>query len=220
MRKEEGKHMQVRARSVARSAAISAAGGAALDIVLACAMIVLLVLAARAAEPGQSPGMMVHGMPGMTGTGMTTLPADGAALWTYTTEVDPYTGWAFWPGYDTFMPGTSPHGAWVKYYVNSIAMKAARSGVELMPAGAIMVKENYDKDKKTLVAITSMYKVQGYNPSGGDWFWAMYAADGKPLGEGKIASCMGCHANAKNTDWRFVKYTGPVPEKKATSTNY
>jgi len=93
-------------------------------------------------------------------------PSDAGKLWSYITETNPYLGWGFWPGYAGIYPGKSPHGAFLKLYANTISLKAARER-KMMPYGAILVKENYGKDKKTLMAITPMYRIKGYNPDGG-----------------------------------------------------
>lgn len=133
------------------------------------------------------------------------LPApDGAEFWTFISKTDPYTGWGYWPGYYGTYPGRSPHGEHLKLYANGIALKAARAG-KPMPYGAILVKENYGKDKKTLMAITPMYKVKGYNPEGGDWFWAKYDPNGKVLGAGKMKGCIQCHQARKYQDWLFTE---------------
>lgn len=74
--------------------------------------------------------------------------------------------------------------------------------------GAIIVKENYDKNKK-LMAVTVMYKVKNYNPGGGDWFWVKYDADFEILEEGKIKGCIDCHGTVKENDYIFTgKVTG------------
>ncbi len=84
------------------------------------------------------------------------LPSpDAKKVWSYMTETNSYLGWGFWPGYQGIYPGKSPHGAFLKLYANSPALKAAREG-KMMPYGAILVKENYGKDKKTLMAVTPM----------------------------------------------------------------
>lgn len=63
-------------------------------------------------------------------------------------------------------------------YVNGRAYRAIEKKSEMLPVGSIVMKENYSPDKK-LMAHTVMYKVKGYIPQGGDWFWAKYAPDGK-----------------------------------------
>jgi hypothetical protein len=77
----------------------------------------------------------------------------------------------------------------------------------MLPDGAIIVKENYSADKK-LGALTVMYKVKGYNPQAGDWFWVKYLPDGKVAVEGKVDACINCHASAKAND-----YVGTAPLK-------
>jgi len=131
-------------------------------------------------------------------------PADGEAFWTYITKADPYWGWGYWPGYYGMYPGKSPHGAYLKFYANGIALRAAREG-KPMPYGAILVKENYGKDKETLMAITPMYKIEGYSPQTGDWFWAKYGPKGKIQAAGQIKSCIDCHSAKKAEDYIFTK---------------
>lgn len=128
---------------------------------------------------------------------------EAGAFWDYITEAD-YTQWKFFPGYDGMYPGQSPHGAHLKLYANDIAYKAAKEG-QPMPDGAILVKENYGKDEKTLMAITPMYKVDGYNPDGGDWFWAKYGPDGSAAVSGKVDSCISCHKAMGGGDYVVVE---------------
>ena len=131
------------------------------------------------------------------------LPAaDAEQLWQHMTSANPYQGWAFWPGYEGIYEGKSPHGAYLKLYGNSIAVKAARDG-KPMPEGAIIVKENYGQDKKTLMAVTPMYRIKGYNPDGGDWYWVKYGADGDVMAAGKPKGCISCHSVQKDKDWLF-----------------
>jgi hypothetical protein len=129
-------------------------------------------------------------------------PPEARAFWTYITETNPYTQWSFWPGKEGMYPGTSPHGAFLKLYANDIAIEAAKAG-QPMPDGAIIVKENYGPDKQELMAITPMYKMQGYNPDAGDWFWAKYGPDGSVDTAGKVDSCINCHTTAD--DFRFTR---------------
>jgi len=58
-------------------------------------------------------------------------------------------------------------------YVNDLARDALTNGVSLMPAGAIIVKENYMPDS-TLAAVTAMHKVSDYDPAHNDWYWAKW----------------------------------------------
>jgi hypothetical protein len=131
------------------------------------------------------------------------LPSTNAeAFWTYISKTNPYKNWQHWPGYPGIFPGESPHGAYLEFYGNDIAIKAAQQGKD-MPYGAILVKTNYAEDKKTLMVITPRYKVKGYNPDAGDWFWAEYGPSGEVTAAGKVDSCINCHRKAK--DFQFLK---------------
>lgn len=126
--------------------------------------------------------------------------ADPDALWKYITKDDPYTQWGFWPDHQGMQPGRAPHGPLHKVYVNDRALKSSRPPVQY---GSIAVKENYGKDKK-LKAITVMYKLQGFNPGDGDWYWAKYSPEGKADKFGKPAGCVGCHGTRANNDFILV----------------
>jgi len=131
--------------------------------------------------------------------------ADGEKLLQYLTKEKPYTEWQLWPGKGKLYKGTEPHGALLTTYVNDVALKSIKAQ-KGMKDGSIVVKENYMPDKK-LAAITVMYKVKGYNPEVGDWFWMKFAPDGKIEASGKsgmIDMCIGCHGPAKGNDYLFT----------------
>ncbi len=132
--------------------------------------------------------------------------AEGQAVYSYITKTSPYQNWALFPGKDKLYKGQHPHGALLTTYVNDVALKGINNRVGTLADGAIIVKENYMPDK-TLGAVTVMYRVKGYDPDAGDWFWAKYKADGSIAKEGKVAGCIGCHTAAIGNDWVF---TGPV----------
>lgn len=129
--------------------------------------------------------------------------AEGKAFLHHIMEESPYQGWGMWPGHGGMKEGKSPHGAYIKIMANPIALKAAREGKK-MPSGAIIMKENYNK-KKELVALTPMYRMKGYNPEGGDWYWAKMGPKGKIMADGKIKGCIDCHSKVKKSDWIFHK---------------
>lgn len=124
---------------------------------------------------------------------------DPNELWKTITEKDPYRDWGFFPDHQGMLGGSAPHGQFNAVYVNDIAAKAGHP----KGPGAIIVKENYNADKK-LVAYTVMYKVKGYNPEAGDWFWAKYDPDGTTLMAGKPKGCIACHTAAQTTDYIMV----------------
>jgi len=128
------------------------------------------------------------------------VKANGKALWDYLKKENYAKNWKMLPGTKAFYAGKEPHGALLTTYVNKIAYTAIKEKKGMLPDGAIVVKENYSADKK-LGALTVMYKVKGYNPQAGDWFWVKYLPDGKVAVEGKVDACINCHASAKANDY-------------------
>lgn len=167
---------------------------------------VVVILATSESSIAQRRGSTTRG-------GAVKTPAQfQAALWDYLTKGESrYKKWGAFPGKTTdIYEGESPHGAYLRIYANS----AARSNGKNPPAGSIVVKENYGKDKKTLMAVTVMYKSKGYNAKAGDWYWIKYSPDGKtaltpkqkgskPIA-GRFQSCIQCHSDADGDDWLFV----------------
>ena len=117
---------------------------------------------------------------------------------------------------------TSPHGNFVKLYVNRVAA----GNVNAPPVGSILIMENYRSDK-SLDTISVMYRTSGFNPNANDWFWADYKADGEVSARklvnrlsgngaqqsfaaamktkklaGRVGSCIQCHRKA-GTDLVF-----------------
>ena len=71
------------------------------------------------------------------------------------------------------------------------------------PDGGVAVKEVYSApDDTSPMALTVMQKVAGYDPEGGDWFWATYSMDGAVQSAGAVSACSGCHSAAA-TDYIF-----------------
>jgi hypothetical protein len=126
--------------------------------------------------------------------------ADPDNLWNYITKVSPYKKWAFWPDHQGMQQGRAPHGPLHKVYVNEPALKSKTPPVQY---GSIEVKENYSPDKE-LKAITVMYKIKGYNPKDGDWFWVKYTPQGKAEKYGKPKGCIGCHGTRAKNDFILV----------------
>lgn len=134
---------------------------------------------------------------------MVPLPGpDGQALYKYITAEDSYNKWALWPGKGKLYKGTHPHGALLTTYINDNARFSIKAG-EPMSNGSLIVKENYSAEKK-LAAVTVMYKIKGYNPSAGDWFWAKYGPNRNVLKEGKVQDCIKCHSAEKANDYIFT----------------
>lgn len=117
----------------------------------------------------------------------------------YITVASPYTEWQTWPGREKLYKGPSPHGhgALLTTYVNRVGLRSLTEK-KGMADGSIIVTENYRADK-SLTGITTMYKVAGYNPEAGDWYWLEATPAGKVVRFGKIQACIDCHrAQAQN----------------------
>ncbi|MBI2251671.1 MAG: cytochrome P460 family protein [Armatimonadetes bacterium] len=128
------------------------------------------------------------------------IRASGRDIWDYLKKMDYAKKWKMWPGKGAFYKGKEPHGALLTTYVNDSAYMAITEKKGILPEGAIVAKENYSPDKK-LMAITVMYKLKGYNPQRGDWFWAKYLSNGKIEGEGKMDMCINCHSMEEYNDY-------------------
>ena len=126
--------------------------------------------------------------------------ADPDKLWKYFTEKSPYANWGFWPDHKGIQPGRAPHGPFHKVFVNDTGLNSMNPPANY---GTIVVKENYNKAEE-LKAVTIMYKIKGFNPDAGDWFWVKYSPDGKADKFGKPKGCVGCHGVRAKNDYIFV----------------
>ncbi|MCG7847807.1 MAG: cytochrome P460 family protein [ANME-2 cluster archaeon] len=145
--------------------------------------------------------------------------ADGKELYDHITIDNDYQNWSYWPGKGEFEPAREPHGEFVTTYVSNTSISSIENKDGNMSAGSIIVKNNYD-DNKELVAITAMYKVDGYDPEHNDWFWVKYLPDGTIEAEGKIEDCNGCHGMKKSNDYIFTGIlTQGIPEPVTGTPN-
>ncbi len=161
-------------------------------------------------------------------------------LWSYLIGNN-YKNWAPAPGQDgDFYTGQSPHGALLKTYMNRTAIGDSS---RLRP-GSVVILEDYRADK-SLKSISVMYRSEGFNPNGNDWYWVAYHPDGSVVKErqqsvagadevavaghakimGKANSCIACHENATGSDFAFFNdgdfnnMAGrPQPNSEAIST--
>ncbi len=138
----------------------------------------------------------------------------GAAIWAHLQESDYQSTWTLWPGKGELYTGQEPHGMLLTTYLNDVALQALTSRASLMPPGAIIVKENYRPDS-TLAAVTTMFKVAGYNPEVNDWFFTKHLPSGEldrtPSGmamEGRLPGCTNCHLAMQTNDYLFTSQLG------------
>ncbi len=75
------------------------------------------------------------------------------------------------------------------------------------PNGSILVKEKQLEGQSSRDMATVMIKRSpGYNPKGGDWEYAVLDKAGTIESRGKLANCMGCHADQAKSDYVFRSY--------------
>ncbi len=127
---------------------------------------------------------------------------DAEKLNEYIIKYNPYRAWSLWPDKGRLYKGTEPHGLLLTTFVNDTALHSIKKK-KGMADGSLIVKENYTADKK-FTALSVMYKIKGYNPEAGDWFWVKYAPDGKVLASGKVEACINCHVKRKDNDYIFT----------------
>ncbi len=138
----------------------------------------------------------------------------GTAIWAHLQQSDYQSTWTLWPGKGELYTGQEPHGMLLTTYLNDVALQALTAGAPSMAPGAIIVKENYMPDG-TLVAVTTMFKVGGYNPDVNDWFFTKHLPSGEldraPNGmalEGRLPGCTNCHTAMQNNDYLFTGQLG------------
>lgn len=138
-------------------------------------------------------------------------------FWDYLKRAQ-YRNWAPAPNISAdFTMGDSPHGTFVRLYVN----RTAYADIDHLAYGSILVQENYDVDKK-LQNVTVLYRSLDSAPDHNDWYWIQYNDDGSlastegdpkemskevPL-SGRIQTCIECHQKAAGDD--FVYSNDPL----------
>ncbi len=164
-----------------------------------------LAACAGAETGGEEEAAMEEGSAMEETAGMEASAPDttAEALWSYLEHEDYQNNWALWPGKGELYEGQEPHGALLTTYLNPMALDAYTNKAGSMPAGAIIVKENYTPDS-TLAAVTVMYKSEGYNPQHSDWFWLKRLADGAVEVQGRGQGCISCHSGQDDNDYLFT----------------
>lgn len=125
-------------------------------------------------------------------------PAGAAALYARISEGGGFRSWARAPGYPARTASFTAHGAEVEIFVNRVVSDALAGPKPALtwPDGSVIVKETYDGDDRTLVAVMEKRV--------GKWYWAEYDGDGETLFSGEPRICLGCHDNRKTySDWVY-----------------
>ena len=80
-----------------------------------------------------------------------------------------------------------------------------------VPPGTIVIKENLTARRQP-GNLTVMTKVEGYDPSANDWFWAVFSPEGEVLREGKLEGCISCHEGVRGNDYLVIhRLDSPFP---------
>ena len=119
---------------------------------------------------------------------------------------DEIQGYEFWNQSPEFtgiqLNNGSPHGEYVQIWINGIVSEFFEdtSASDLLPNGSLIVKEGYsDENGSILNNITIMKKLDSYDPSHNNWFWASYNEGGELAGKnGKESFCYNCHISGKD----------------------
>ncbi|HXU46518.1 MAG TPA: cytochrome P460 family protein, partial [Thermoanaerobaculia bacterium] len=143
------------------------------------------------------------------------------------------------------LPGQNPHGAFIRIFVNDIALSAV--GQKRFPAGSVVLKENLpcaiaqpgsaglaERCAKagavgpafqSPVELTLMVKMEpGFYPEGGDWYYLK----GRPAGPtspqivdfaGRVEACASCHAPHDSGSFMFTYAFGQRPEIRGRCQN-
>ncbi|MDU9050191.1 MAG: cytochrome P460 family protein [Candidatus Electrothrix sp. Rat3] len=129
--------------------------------------------------------------------------AEAEAVWKYITDTHPFETWSFWPDHQGMYNSKGPHGPKHKIYVNQLALDSKQPPLQ---NGSMVVKYNLSPADE-VKAVTIMYKVKGYNPAAGDWFWAQYSPTGEVQEAGRPEKCIACHTeNAANDYIKVHKF--------------
>lgn len=169
-------------------------------IVLPSSLAIALLLACGGQESQTDTAAMRDTAP-MTAAAAPDTTAE--ALWAHLEQQNYRERWQMWPGKGRLYTGQEPHGMLLTTYVNALAHDALTNGAARMPAGAIIVKENYMRDS-TFAAATVMHKVTGYDSANSDWFWMKRNADGTVDGAGRVGMCIQCHGSRRTNDFIFT----------------
>ncbi|MBI9099085.1 MAG: cytochrome P460 family protein [Spirochaetaceae bacterium] len=137
-------------------------------------------------------------------TPLTSEEISGERLWERISRESHYSEYSFWPGHEGINPGQAPHGVNHRIYINKDLFNALPIESKSTPYGTIIVKENMNSDWEVL-KITVMAKVNGFNPEGGNWFWAAYSPEGEVQAEGTPKGCISCHEGMKSNDFIIIR---------------
>jgi hypothetical protein len=108
----------------------------------------------------------------------------------------------------------SAHPVAKDIYMNELAAETAYPSSFPYSEGSTFVKERMDPETLSVTTLYAMRKVAGFDPENGDWQYAVFEReDAGAFGGGWMSAenagmCVGCHVQAKDTDYTFLSYLG------------
>jgi hypothetical protein len=97
----------------------------------------------------------------------------------------------------------SVHGKVRIWYSNNV-MDLPTSGPFVVPEGTVAIKDEFDASNAVIVKVVMVKKPAGYDPANQDWYYEARNPDHSIASDpvpGKASLCIGCHQNAKATDY-------------------
>lgn len=129
-----------------------------------------------------------------------------SSFWSFIVKKDAaYNTWAVIKPDASAEGVENPHSASSKTYANKVAAEDSKG----LPMGSILIREDYDANRKRQ-SISVMYRIKDYDKDHGNWYWIKYlengtvarGTDNKPIA-GKVTSCIECHGKAGGKDLVF-----------------
>lgn len=132
----------------------------------------------------------------------TTLIRSDSALFTFTTQTQPFSSYTLFPKADSVTEGTlngsNAHRPLVRVSMNATAFGALRGDTlpanTSFPKGSVIFKQIIENGQTTLYAL--IYKDPNNSLAGGGWLWAEHYPNGSVAYSisNKGAGCVGCHS--------------------------
>ena len=163
--------------------------------------------------------VLTRGVPSCRDLGTPTLPPTGdvisadVQLFTFVTQVQPFTSYVLFPRADSVTSGTlngsSAHQPMVRVSMNATALSALQN--DTLPAGtafpdsSVIFKQIISNGQTVLYAL--VYKDRTNPLAGNGWLWAEYQPDGGVMFSvmSRGSSCTGCHALDQGPRHDFVR---------------
>jgi hypothetical protein len=94
-------------------------------------------------------------------------------------------------------------GSSIVVMANAVGITDYSQGIYPLPQGSVIAAVESDKaDCSEVTGFTLMFKeAPGYNPTAADWHWQRLDDQHNVLEDGRIQSCISCHASCVQYDY-------------------